>query len=171
MGGRWRRRWEGWRGGWRRCSRPPPASPPRGYPAWGEDEERRRAAKEFGRRLERGDYGALFDGRLRAVMAQAATEQGLAEEIGALRVMLARLLTTEDGDPLRLAHGVARVAGVTVRAVRAQREIEGEAGDELTRELMRALGELDGEDTESGGEPETPEMVLPPVAAMPDEYR
>ena len=88
----------------------------------------RRAAKEFGRRL-----------------AQAATEQGLAEEIGALRVMLAKLLTAEGEDPLRLAHGVARAAGVTVRAVWAQRAIEGEAGDGLAAAQMRALAELDEE--------------------------
>ena len=91
----------------------------------------RRAAAEFGRRLARGEYGGLFDGRLREVMAQAAAERGLAEEIGALRVVLARLLATEGEDPRRVAHAVARVAGTTVRAVGAQRARRGVAGADL----------------------------------------
>ena len=109
----------------------------------------RRAAAEFGRRLERGDYGGLFDGRLRAVMAQAAAERGLAEEIGALRVVLAKLLTTEGADPLRVAHGVARVAGTTVRALQAQRALEGDLGDEFQRALQHVLTELDEESSPS----------------------
>ena len=111
---------------------------------------RRRVASDFGRRLARGDYGGLFDGRLREVMAQAAAERGLAEEIGALRVVLARLLATEGEDPRRVAHAVARVAGTTVRAVGAQRALEGEAGDGLAAALMQTLAELDAE--RGGGE-------------------
>lgn len=79
-------------------------------------------------------------------MAQAAAGQGLADEIGALRVTLARLLV-EEPDATRLAAAVARVAGVAVQAIRTQQAIGGEGGpaDEaaLTALLCRLLGELD----------------------------
>ena len=132
---------------------------------------RGRVAVDFGMRLERGDYGRLFDGRLREVMAQAAAERGLAEEIGALRVVLARLLTTEGEDPLRVAHAVARVAGTTVRAVGAQRALEGEAGDELTRELMRTLAELDAERAAGEAGQAGAAEALPPGGAAAEERR
>ncbi len=78
-------------------------------------DRRLEVVEAFARRVARGEYGELFEGRLREVMAQAAAERGIAEEIGALRVVLARLMTDPGIDPLHLAHGVARVAGTTVR--------------------------------------------------------
>ncbi|MEA2527756.1 MAG: hypothetical protein QOF73_4983, partial [Thermomicrobiales bacterium] len=76
-----------------------------------EREERRRVelAEGFRRRLERGDYRALLDERLREVMAQAAEQRGLAEEVGALRFAMARLLAAEE-DPGALALGISRLA-------------------------------------------------------------
>ena len=105
----------------------------------------RRAAAEFGRRLAQGEYRGLLDDHLRTVMKQAAAKQGVLEEIGALRVVLARLLSTEHEDPLRLAHGVARVAGTAIRAVAAQRPLEaGEPGEEFeaaVKHLIRSMEE------------------------------
>ena len=108
-----------------------------------EGERRRRAAEEFRRRLEAGDYRGLFDRRLGEVIAQAAAERGLADEIGALRFVLARLLA-EEQDAGRLAASVARVAGVAVQAARAQRAISGELANGLTEALTQILTELDG---------------------------
>ena len=133
-------------------------------------ERQRRAAVDFGRRLERGDDGGLFEGRLRAVLAQAATERGLAEEIGALRVTLARLLTTEGEDPLRVAHAVARVAGVTVRAVGAQRALEGATGGELAAALMQTLAELDAERAVGEAGQAGSAKALPPGGAAWEEH-
>ena len=81
-------------------------------PGAGEEgrERRRRAAAEFRRRLEDGEYRGLFGQRLGEVLAQAAVDRGLGVEIGALRVTLARLLV-EEQDPQKLAASVARVAG------------------------------------------------------------
>ena len=101
-----------------------------------------RRAAEFGRRLARGEYRGLLDDHLRTVMKQAAAKQGVLEEIGALRVVLARLLSAEHEDPLRLAHGVARVAGTAVRAVAAQRALEGEPDDEFQAALAHLVREL-----------------------------
>ncbi len=105
---------------------------------------RRRARQTFRRGLERGDYRGLLDRRLAEIVAGAATERGLADEIGALRFVLARLLAEEE-DLTRLAAGVARIAGVAVRATRAERVISGEQADGLTSALAQILAELDGE--------------------------
>ena len=114
----------------------------------GDGEQRPKALAAFGRGLANGEYGAAFDGGIRAAMAQAAAEKGVAEEIGALRLMLARLMaevpTTED--PVRLGHGVARVAGASVRAARAQKELLGEDTSEFQAALFQALAELDAEE-------------------------
>lgn len=103
-------------------------------------------AEEFRRRLAGGDYRALYGEALEAVLAQAAAGRDLADEIGALRVALARLLV-EERDPTRLATAVARVAGVAVQAARTRRALgaEGGAADgaALTAMLSDLLGELD----------------------------
>jgi hypothetical protein len=100
-------------------------------------------AAEFRRRLDDGDYRRLFDARMREVIGQAAAERGLADEIGALRVVLARLLLEEE-DLSRLVSGVARLASVTVQATRAQRAIVGDQADGLTEAIAQILAELDG---------------------------
>ena len=102
------------------------------------------AMAEFRRRLEAGDYRGLYDRRLSEVIAQAAAERSLADEIGALRYVLARLLAEEE-DPAKLAASVARVAGVAVQAARAQRAVTGDLADGLTAALTQILIELDGE--------------------------
>ncbi len=117
----------------------PAGSPPFTESDGEEDEEtagerRRRAAVRFRRRLKQGDYQGLFEGRLKEVIAQAAAERSLTDEIGALRFVLARLLAEED-DLTKLATSVARVATVAIQAARTQRAISGELADGLTEAL------------------------------------
>lgn len=100
-------------------------------------------AAEFERRLARGDYRYLFGEVLREIIKQAATEPGLTDEIGVLRIVLARLLV-EETDPKQLAASVSRVAAVAIQAARAQRAISGEQADGLTDAITRILIDLDG---------------------------
>ncbi|HEV2109045.1 MAG TPA: hypothetical protein VGR16_12345, partial [Thermomicrobiales bacterium] len=60
------------------------------------------AAHEFRRRVAHGEYQDLFDTALARIIAQAAAQQGLDDEIGAVRYALARLLA-EERDASRLA--------------------------------------------------------------------
>lgn len=110
----------------------------------GDDDRLRQRAALFRQRLAQGDYRNLIDPALREILAQAAAEQGLADEIGALRVVLARLLT-EVEDPTRQAAGIARITSASIQAARAQRAISGEQADSLTEALTQVLAELDGE--------------------------
>jgi hypothetical protein len=104
---------------------------------------RRKAAAAFRARLESGDYRELFGGRLGEVMAQAGEEAGVADELGALRVVMARLMEEED-DLVVLAGLVARVASVSIQAARIQRAINGQLAESLTDAVTTILADLDG---------------------------
>ena len=107
-----------------------------------EDTHRARSA-EFRRRLAEGDYRSLFDEQIGRAMVQAASGEGVFDELGALRFVMARLLFEED-DLSRLATNVARVAGVAVQTARAQKLLNGEAATRFTDAVTRILIELDG---------------------------
>lgn len=102
--------------------------------------------QEFVQRLQDGNYRALYGEHLNAISAQAVeqfSELGLSEEIGSLRVVLARLLAEED-DLNRLAMNVARVVSVTLRTVQTHHELTGQSASDILDELTRALDELGG---------------------------
>lgn len=88
---------------------------------------------------------ALFARRVEAVLnrlqSASAEPESLAEEIGALRLVLARLLAGED-DPARLASSIPRIVDTTVRAIRAQRTLSGALAESLTEALTQLLIEL-----------------------------
>ena len=86
------------------------------------EEEQRRAEALFRRRLEGGEYQGLIDERLRQILEQAADEKGLRDELGALRVVLMRLLV-EEQDLDKLARNVSRVATATARIRRVQEQV------------------------------------------------
>ena len=79
------------------------------------------------------------------VMAEAAGEAGVADELGALRVVMARLLTEED-DLMVLAPLIARIASVSIQAARVQRAISGQLAESLTEALTTILTDLEGSD-------------------------
>jgi hypothetical protein len=101
-------------------------------------------AAAFRARIEEGDYRRLLGAAMHSVIQQAAAEPGLDEEIGMLRVVLARLLV-EEGDPAKLAAGAARIAHVAVQAARARHALQGQQADNLTEAITQILTELDGE--------------------------
>lgn len=105
------------------------------------DEER----EAFSERLAGGDYRALLTPELTRILAQAGAESSLTEEIGALRVVLKRLVdevNAQGSDAHRLSESIPRVVSATVRAVKAQRAIAGETAGDLTEALTRVLIEL-----------------------------
>ena len=108
-----------------------------------EREERERVREVFRRRVMRGEYGGLFDEPVRRILAEAAEEKVLDVELGALRMMLARLLM-EDGDPVRQAEGVCRVATAAARIVKTGASIK-RPRDTLQEWITEHLRELDRE--------------------------
>lgn len=100
-----------------------------------------------------GDYDALLDpAHWRLLDAAAAAEpDGFQREIGALRVVMARLLAEED-DPGKLATHLSRLTMTIVRARLAQATLAAGADDPLRRQLLSLLAEeeRDDEDARTG---------------------
>lgn len=89
---------------------------------------------------------AALDQRIEEAVSRFAAEanlerETLSEEIGALRIVLARLLAEED-DPARLATSIPRVVDAVVRAVRAQHALTGEMAEGLSGAVTQILVEL-----------------------------
>jgi len=104
--------------------------------------EKRRSAQPVTAQRRRPN----FEHQIEEVVARFATEAGLeqeslSEEIGALRIVLARLLAEED-DPARLATSIPRVVDTVVRARRAERSISGARAESLTQAVTQVLIEL-----------------------------
>jgi hypothetical protein len=81
------------------------------------------------------------DAALRRLESATAGPETLVDEIGALRLVLARLLADED-DPARLASSIPRIVDTTVRAIRAQRTLSGALAESLTEAMTQLLIEL-----------------------------
>lgn len=107
----------------------------------GDEREATREGSGFRQRLEAASYRTLLGEALGTVLTEAASERSLVDEIGALRVTLARLLVEED-DVGRLATNVARVAAVAVQAARAQAAITTERPEDVAASVVRTLEEL-----------------------------
>lgn len=88
-----------------------------------------------------GSYAGLFGEKLRAVLADAAAQGSVDNEIGVLRYTLARVIA-EERDPGRLAAAVARISAVIVQAMRAKRQISGELAEGITDAVAVILEEL-----------------------------
>lgn len=79
---------------------------------------------------------------LQRLIAEQGREGSLAEEIGALRVVLAQLLATGGADAAALSQSVPRVVNAIVRAQRTQRLLAGESAGDLNEMMTRILAEM-----------------------------
>src|SRR4051812_10483399 len=82
-------------------------------------DERSRA---FAEAVRRGDKAALVDAALAGAIADGGGELSLEQEIGALRLILRRVVAMDalDGDPESVARTMTRLVEAIVRATRMQ---------------------------------------------------
>jgi hypothetical protein len=101
-------------------------------------------SEEFARAVRSGQADRLIEQAVQRVIRQAGEEGSLQQEIGALRVVLQRVIAMDglDGDPTKTAATVARLVDSLVRAVKMQRALEGELADDLAGALTTVLIEL-----------------------------
>lgn len=92
--------------------------------------------------LDGGHYRAML-GSLADDIRLAAEESGVSNEIGVLRLVMAKLLA-EETDPAKLSSGIAKIAGVIIQAQRAQHTLSGQSADTLTDAVATILEELQG---------------------------
>ena len=107
------------------------------------DEERERGAAECQSRLQQGDYRDLLERTLAKMIEQAGREGALTEEIGALRVVMKKLLKRDiDKHADELSVSIPRLVNAIVRALKTQRAISGQTAGDLTEALTRVLLEM-----------------------------
>ncbi|MCC6313529.1 MAG: hypothetical protein IT337_05915 [Thermomicrobiales bacterium] len=125
----------------------------------------------FPERLRAGRYRGLGEPGIAATIAAAAQPPGLADEIGVVRLALARLLE-EEPDASRCAAGIARLAAVAVRLALAQRALDG-APDAWPALLARVLPgpDDDGEETTDGPDDDAPLAGLAGTAGFGTPHR
>lgn len=107
-------------------------------------DERRLRSDAFARAARRGNYEQLIDQAVRQVIEAAGVDHSLDDEIGALRIILKRVIAMDalDGDPRETAATVTRLVDSIVRAVRAQRALSGDLANDLTAALTTVLLEM-----------------------------
>jgi hypothetical protein len=100
------------------------------------------------RAVDRQDVGTdeLVSRRIASILLRAGVPDQdrappLDDEIGALRLVLARVLESEE-DPRRLATSIPRIVDALVRATRVQRQVQGDQAEGLTEALTQVLLEL-----------------------------
>lgn len=106
---------------------------------WGS--EKREAARSFRQEVMRGEYAALFSSKFDEMLAESGKEHDLTEEIGMLRIAMRRVLTEEE-EPARMAHGLAKLSGALGRAIVLQENRERMLGDEEETRLADQLNQI-----------------------------
>ncbi|MGB3307644.1 MAG: hypothetical protein WBA63_15770 [Thermomicrobiales bacterium] len=105
---------------------------------------------------ERVPYRVLLDNDLRETLAKATSEileKGLIDELGALRVVLLRVLVEEEETPALVAN-ITRIVTVAAQAMRVQHAVSGEQATTVTESVANLIKNL------------VPE--IPPAAGTPD---
>ncbi len=98
----------------------------------------------FQDRVASGRYDALVHTPLRMVLREGAAIYGVAEELGAIRFALAKLLV-EEQDASKLAAGVARLTSAAVQAMKLGQSISDETDESLADLLNQILIDLEKE--------------------------
>jgi hypothetical protein len=108
-------------------------------PKWSDQtaQRRDRSSTTFRKRIRSGNFEAVIGRGLRRTLQAAAADPGLDLEIGALRLVLLRLLREEPELP-RLAVGIARLSSVAVVASR-QRADQASAATDFQQIFLQEL--------------------------------
>lgn len=106
--------------------------------------ERRIRSEAFADAVRQGRQDEMVERTVRKMMEISGGDRTLEQEIGALRLVLQRVIAVDmlDGDVRETANTVARLADSIVRAVRAQRAISGDLAGDLSDALTTVLIEM-----------------------------
>ncbi len=107
------------------------------------EDARQQRSERFAAALQEGQE-ELIDRAVQRVIDEIGTECSLVEEIGALRVVLRRLIAMDalEGDPNETAATMARLVDTIARAARADRALSGRLSDDLSSALTTVLIEM-----------------------------
>ncbi len=101
-------------------------------------EAKREAARAFRQEVMRGEYAALFSSTFDEMLAKSGEDHDLTGEIGMLRIAMRRVLTEEE-EPSKMAHGLAKLSGALGRAICLQESRERTQGEDTEESLADLL--------------------------------
>lgn len=99
--------------------------------------------ERFVEQLQAGRFSELIDLTVQAALDVFAADHSLATEIGALRLMLRRVIVTEllDGDPRETTLTLTRLVDAIIRALRMEQTLATRFEDELRAVVTRAFAD------------------------------
>jgi hypothetical protein len=104
-------------------------------------EARNETARAFRQQVLRGEYAAVFSAKFEEMLTESGQEHDLTEEIGMLRIAMRRVLTEEE-EPAKMAHGLAKLSGALGRAIHLQETRERTQGDDEEERLADVLNQI-----------------------------
>ncbi len=109
-----------------------------------EGDERLSRSEAYARAVRAGRVHELVEQAVQEIIQQAGSDRSLEHEIGALRIVLNRVIAMDalEGDPASTAATVARLVDSIVRAVKMQRALSGDLADDLADALTTVLVEM-----------------------------
>ncbi|TXG78402.1 MAG: hypothetical protein E6R14_12695, partial [Thermomicrobiales bacterium] len=102
---------------------------------------RNETARAFRQQVLRGEYAAVFGAKFEEMLTESGTEHDLTGEIGMLRIAMRRVLTEEE-EPAKMAHGLAKLSGALGRAIVLQEQRERTQGEDEEESLADLLNEI-----------------------------
>lgn len=107
-------------------------------------DERQARICRFAERVRAGRHAELIDAALQTALEAFASKHSLAAEIGALRLMLQRVVATEllDGDARETTQTITRLVDSIVRTLRMERTLAATFEDDLRAAVTRAFADL-----------------------------
>ena len=104
-------------------------------------EARQETARAFRQQVVRGEYAAVFSSKFEKMLEESGKEHDLTGEIGMLRIAMRRVLTEEE-EPAKMAHGLAKLSGALGRAIVLQELRERTQGEDQEESLADLLNQI-----------------------------
>lgn len=106
-------------------------------------DKRQERVDRFAELVRAGKHAGLIDAALQAALDACAGERRLTIEIGALRLMLQRVVATEllDGDPRETTQTLTRLVDAVIRALRMEQTLAASFETEFRAAVTRVFAE------------------------------
>lgn len=102
---------------------------------------RQERVDRFATSIQSGNFAGLIDDALQAALSAFADQRSLTAEIGALRLMVQRIVATDllDGDPRDVTLTLTRLVDTIIRARRTEQSLVSTFEDDLRAVVTRVF--------------------------------
>lgn len=106
-------------------------------------DERQQRSERFAELVRSGAFAGLIDATVQVALDACANVRSLSIEIGALRLLLQRIIVTDllDGDPREVTQTLTRLVDTIIRAVKMEQTLIASFDDDLRAAVTRVFAE------------------------------